>query len=84
MMERYFGQQREEKLKQARPDLYYQVGVTPNDVEKPVALMDPSVKELIGQQQAANRAVMPSSADLKWYEGKDKHLSLYTCCPLLC
>lgn len=66
MMERYFGQQRDEKMKQARPDLHYQVGVTPNDVEKPVALMDPSVKELIGQQETANKAVMPNSADLKW------------------
>lgn len=35
MMERYFAQPREEKLKDARPELFYQVGATPDGVERP-------------------------------------------------
>lgn len=35
MMERYFARPREEKLKDARPELFYQVGATPNGVERP-------------------------------------------------
>ncbi|KAK4523490.1 hypothetical protein GAYE_PCTG60G1386 [Galdieria yellowstonensis] len=35
MMERYFEQPTEVKLKDARPELYYQVGVTPEFTEEP-------------------------------------------------
>lgn len=35
MMERYFAQPREVLLKDARPEFHYQVGVTPNGVERP-------------------------------------------------
>ena len=35
MMERYFSQPREVKMKDARPQFFYQVGVTPDFVERP-------------------------------------------------
>lgn len=35
MMERYFAQPREEKLRDTRPELFYQVGATPDGVERP-------------------------------------------------
>jgi len=34
-MEKYFEQSTEEKLKDSRPDLYYQVGATPENTELP-------------------------------------------------
>jgi isopenicillin N synthase-like dioxygenase len=34
LMEAYFEQPREDKLLDARPELHYQVGVTPNKVER--------------------------------------------------
>lgn len=40
MMERYYSQEREIKLKDARPELHYQVGVTPNDIEIPRSYQD--------------------------------------------
>jgi isopenicillin N synthase-like dioxygenase len=35
LMERYFGQPREAKMADARPDVFYQVGATPDGVERP-------------------------------------------------
>mmetsp|Transcript_65761 Transcript_65761/g.208142 ORF Transcript_65761/g.208142 Transcript_65761/m.208142 type:complete len:297 (+) Transcript_65761:421-1311(+) len=66
MMERYFGQASEAKLPEQRPDLHYQVGVTPDGTEVPRVAMDPAIKKEIAEQPEEHRATMPRGADLKW------------------
>jgi hypothetical protein len=43
-----------------------QVGATPEGVEVPKCVVDPSCLETIAQQQPGNRAVVPTGADPKW------------------
>lgn len=39
----------EVKLKDARPDIHYQLGVTPNGVELPKCASDPSCQDMINK-----------------------------------
>jgi len=48
-LERYFEQDDEIKLADARPELHYQVGVTPEGTEIPRCASDPSCHLLIAQ-----------------------------------
>lgn len=76
MIEQYFEQDEETKLKDARPELHYQVGPTPGNTEVPRCAFDPDCKVLIEnvcvfvfvdfQQTEENRAILPTGADVKW------------------
>eukprot|EP00271_Cylindrocystis_brebissonii_P003437 TRINITY_DN1441_c0_g1_i1.p1 TRINITY_DN1441_c0_g1~~TRINITY_DN1441_c0_g1_i1.p1 ORF type:complete len:411 (+),score=78.15 TRINITY_DN1441_c0_g1_i1:210-1442(+) len=66
MMERYFGQADEIKKREARPDLLFQVGVTPDGFEIPRAAIDPTMQESIRLQPLEHRAHVPTGADRKW------------------
>lgn len=56
VMEAYFGQPSDVKLRDARPHLHYQVGVTPEGIERPRCLNDQSILDLIDQ---LGQATMP-------------------------
>lgn len=67
-LERYFEQDNETKMADARPDLHYQIGVTPEGVEFPRCANDPSCKELVDElsKNPNNAPHMPTQPDAKW------------------
>lgn len=66
MMERYFGQSDALKRKQERPDLHYQVGVTPEGVEMPRCAVDKELQQMMQTLPADARPHMPTGPDPKW------------------
>ncbi|PKA60358.1 hypothetical protein AXF42_Ash008417 [Apostasia shenzhenica] len=66
MMERYFEQPDDFKRQQERPDLHYQVGVTPEGVEVPRSQIDEHMQEKIRKMPPESRPCIPTSQDLKW------------------
>jgi len=66
MVESYFSQSDEVKLKDARPDYAYQVGATPEGTELPRCTRDPKCKAMIEKMQEENRPLFPTGADVKW------------------
>lgn len=66
MMERYFSQTTEEKLEDARPNLCYQVGCTPEGIELSRCAQDPKCLEFISSQPPEHRAEVPRGHDPKW------------------
>ena len=78
LMERYFEQTDEMKLKDARPELGYQVGVTPEGIEVSICVKDTKCQSKLQEQDESDRAQIPSGADPKWryfwkIENKDKN-----------
>eukprot|EP00195_Chlamydomonas_chlamydogama_P005609 CAMPEP_0202898288 /NCGR_PEP_ID=MMETSP1392-20130828/6838_1 /ASSEMBLY_ACC=CAM_ASM_000868 /TAXON_ID=225041 /ORGANISM="Chlamydomonas chlamydogama, Strain SAG 11-48b" /LENGTH=394 /DNA_ID=CAMNT_0049584163 /DNA_START=103 /DNA_END=1287 /DNA_ORIENTATION=- len=65
-MERYFSQPAEAKMAEARPNLHYQVGVTPSGVERPRILVDTDLQDQAGTLHHENKATIPTGPDLKW------------------
>lgn len=65
-MEAYFARPEEVKLKDARPNLAYQVGITPEGVEKPRCLSDISVQDKIASLPKEHKPQQPSGPDPKW------------------
>lgn len=66
LMERYFSQSREAKRSEERPDLFYQVGVTPEGVEVPRFLRDPRALSEVNRWPPEHRPVIPRGPDPKW------------------
>lgn len=66
MMERYFELPTEEKKLDSRPDLMYQVGVTPEFTEVPRAKVDPKFQAEIAAQPEEHKAQLPTGPDPKW------------------
>eukprot|EP01024_Parvocaulis_polyphysoides_P001846 TRINITY_DN10530_c0_g2_i1.p1 TRINITY_DN10530_c0_g2~~TRINITY_DN10530_c0_g2_i1.p1 ORF type:complete len:409 (-),score=35.77 TRINITY_DN10530_c0_g2_i1:999-2063(-) len=66
MMERYFGQPYQKKLEDQRPDVYYQVGVTPCDTELPRSAWDEEVKKMIESLPENMKPIIPTQRDCKW------------------
>jgi isopenicillin N synthase-like dioxygenase len=66
LVEKYFEQTPEVKKKDARPDVHYQVGVTPEGVEKPRCTFDTNCQKIVNTLQGENKPHMPSQADVKW------------------
>lgn len=66
MMERYFGQASDLKLKQERPELHYQVGVTPEGVEVPRCSVDLKLQEHMKSLPEHARPIIPAGPDRKW------------------
>lgn len=65
-MEAYFARPTDVKLKDARPDLAYQVGITPEGVEKPRLLSDTTIQDKIETLPVSQRPHKPFGADPKW------------------
>ena len=66
LMERYFSQGEEEKMRDVRPEIAYQVGATPSRVERPRCLMDEKIRDYATTLEESNRPTIPSEADCKW------------------
>lgn len=54
-LEKYFEQEHDVKMKDARPDYHYQVGVTPEGVEFPRCAVDPSCQEFVAEVRCPPR-----------------------------
>lgn len=65
-MEAYFSQPLELKMKDARPEYSYQVGVTPELTETPRCTFDENCKELIDKLDEAQKPHIPEGPDPKW------------------
>lgn len=66
IMERYFARPRDVKLKDARPELAYQVGITPEGIEKPRCITDSSIQDAIATYPDGHRPYQPCGPDPKW------------------
>ncbi|CAG8501629.1 8257_t:CDS:10 [Funneliformis mosseae] len=66
LLEDYYAQPLEVKLKDARPDLGYQVGVTPEFTEEPKCHRDINCQKLISQLPEEIRPLPISGPDPKW------------------
>ncbi|GMH42452.1 hypothetical protein BSKO_10371 [Bryopsis sp. KO-2023] len=66
MMQRYFEQSYDEIMLDERPDLHYQVGVTPEGTEIPRSLNDGELLTSVDNPSEANRPIAPTGADPKW------------------
>ncbi|XP_042375048.1 uncharacterized protein LOC121969166 isoform X1 [Zingiber officinale] len=66
MMERYFERSEEFKLQQARPNLHFQVGSTPEGVEIPRSLVDEDMQARIKSMPKEFQPAIPSGPDPKW------------------
>jgi isopenicillin N synthase-like dioxygenase len=66
LVEKYFEQNPEVKKKDARPELHYQVGVTPEGVEKPRCTFDANCQKIVHTLEGENKPRMPTEADVKW------------------
>ncbi|CAM8961094.1 unnamed protein product [Rhodiola kirilowii] len=66
MMEKYFQQSPEFKRLQERPNLHYQVGVTPEGVEVPRSLVDEQMQEKLKAMPNEFQPATPKGPDPKW------------------
>lgn len=66
LMEQYFEQTHQEKMEDARPELGYQVGVTPEGVELSRCSQDPNCIKNIEKQDQPNKAKISFEPDPKW------------------
>jgi len=66
MLEAYFNRPYEQILRDARPDIHYQLGVTPEGVELPRCTSDPKCKQLIDQYPPEHKPHFPKGPDAKW------------------
>ncbi|KAI9141623.1 hypothetical protein BKA69DRAFT_1157150 [Paraphysoderma sedebokerense] len=65
-MENYFGQDHDVKMKDARPEWGYQVGVTPEFTEEPLCLSDLKCMEVMNSLPEGDKPTMWSGPDPKW------------------
>jgi len=66
LMEQYFAQPTETKMLDVHPELHYQVGATPENVEKPRCLRDQALLEAAKALPHPHRPTIPTTADVKW------------------
>ncbi|PWA78832.1 hypothetical protein CTI12_AA209400 [Artemisia annua] len=66
MMEKYFEQPDEVKRLQERPNLHYQVGVTPEGVEVPRSLVDEEMQKKLKSLPKECQPLTPTGPDPKW------------------
>eukprot|EP00879_Flechtneria_rotunda_P021970 GHRR01023170.1.p1 GENE.GHRR01023170.1~~GHRR01023170.1.p1 ORF type:complete len:229 (+),score=50.13 GHRR01023170.1:213-899(+) len=68
LLETYFSRSDEEKQAEARPELSYQVGVTPAGVEVPRCLCEAESSSSVQQQhlEPDQQPTLPTGADVKW------------------
>ncbi|WCJ18974.1 2-oxoglutarate (2OG) and Fe(II)-dependent oxygenase superfamily protein [Euphorbia peplus] len=66
MMEKYFEKPPDFKRLQERPQLHYQVGVTPEGVEVPRSLVDEGIQEKLKAMPKEFQPSAPKGPDPKW------------------
>ncbi|KAI7755258.1 hypothetical protein M8C21_021577 [Ambrosia artemisiifolia] len=66
MMERYFEKPDDFKRLQERPNLHYQVGVTPEGVEVPRSLVDEEMQKKLKSLPEDCQPLTPTGPDPKW------------------
>lgn len=66
LMESYFSQPPDMKQAESRPDLHFQVGVTPCGTEVPRCLVDEQLQAEMQALGDGSRATTPMGPDLKW------------------
>ncbi|XP_021912718.1 uncharacterized protein LOC110826389 isoform X2 [Carica papaya] len=66
MMEKYFERPSEFKRLQERPNLHYQVGVTPEGVEVPRSLVDEDMQQKLKTMPKEYQPCTPTGPDRKW------------------
>ncbi|KAI3638448.1 hypothetical protein MIR68_002946 [Amoeboaphelidium protococcarum] len=66
LMEQYFEQPYDEKIKDARPHLHYQVGITPEGVEVPKCGADEKCLQYVQQLLDEDKPVPATGPDAKW------------------
>ncbi|KAK6162915.1 hypothetical protein DH2020_002756 [Rehmannia glutinosa] len=66
MMEKYFEMPDDFKRRQERPQLHYQVGVTPEGVEVPRSLVDEGMQEKLRAMPIEFQPSTPTGPDPKW------------------
>ncbi|KAL7158178.1 hypothetical protein ABFS83_02G124600 [Erythranthe nasuta] len=66
MMEKYFEMPDDFKRRQERPQLHYQVGVTPEGVEVPRSLVDAQMQEKLRAMPIELQPSTPTGPDPKW------------------
>ncbi|KAK6162891.1 hypothetical protein DH2020_002732 [Rehmannia glutinosa] len=66
MMEKYFEMPDDFKRRQERPQLHYQVGVTPEGVEVPRSLVDEEMQEKLRAMPIEFQPSTPTGPDPKW------------------
>ena len=67
LMERYFSQSDYEKMKDAYPELFYQIGVTPNNTEVARCVQDLECIDRMNTFTENNKATTPTAqGDPKW------------------
>lgn len=66
LMQRYYSQPEELLLPDARPDLFYQVGVTPDLKETALCATDTDCHDMIEQLSPEDRPLLPTGPDPKW------------------
>ncbi|CAG8592670.1 2136_t:CDS:2 [Acaulospora colombiana] len=66
LMEDYFAQPLEVKLKDTRPELGYQMGLTPEFKEEPRCYRNPDCLDIIAQLSEDNRPLPITGPDVKW------------------
>jgi isopenicillin N synthase-like dioxygenase len=66
ILESYFERPQELLLKDARPEIHYQIGVTPEGTELPRCTSDPRCQQLVQDFPLEDRPQMPVGPDAKW------------------
>lgn len=66
LMKRYYAQEHERKAEDARPKIFYQVGVTPEGIETAKCAKDPKCLKEIDNMPEHHRPLKPQKADPKW------------------
>ncbi|KAF0935158.1 hypothetical protein E2562_030439 [Oryza meyeriana var. granulata] len=66
VVERYFARSADSKRLQERPNLHYQVGVTPEGMEVPRSLVDKEMQDKIKSMPEEFQPATPKGPDLKW------------------
>lgn len=66
VVERYFARSADSKRLQERPNLHYQVGVTPEGVEVPRSLVDKEMQDKIKSMPEEFQPATPKGPDPKW------------------
>ncbi|KAH6596532.1 hypothetical protein BASA61_003460 [Batrachochytrium salamandrivorans] len=66
LIEDYFAQDYDTKMKDARPDVHFQVGVTPENTEEPRCGRDDDCMERVAAMEPENRPLDFTQSDKKW------------------
>jgi isopenicillin N synthase-like dioxygenase len=66
LMQRYYSQPEEVLMEDARPEIFYQVGVTPEKIETAVCASDTGCMEAMEAMEPSNRPLRPTGPDPKW------------------